>query len=65
MLQCGALESANKRQTGILGDRLARLSSGGRKWFHSRSNMTSALPAPEQADKVLRSPWRLENWIVF
>jgi hypothetical protein len=47
--------------TDILGDRLARLSSGGRKCFQSRSNMTSALPAPEQADEVLRSPWRLET----
>jgi len=47
--------------TDILGDRLARLSSGGRKRFQSRSNMTSALPAPEQADEVLRSPWRLET----
>ena len=45
----------------ILGDRLARLSSGGRECFHSISNKASALPAPEQADKVLRSPCRLET----
>jgi hypothetical protein len=47
--------------TDILGDRLARLSSGGRECFHSISNKASALPAPEQADKVLRSPCRLET----
>jgi hypothetical protein len=44
-----------------LGDRLAKLSSGGRECFHSISNMASALPAPEQADKDLQSPCRLET----
>jgi hypothetical protein len=43
-----------------LGERLARLSLGGRECFHSISNMASPLPAPEQADKVSRSPCRLE-----
>jgi hypothetical protein len=47
--------------TDILGDRLAKLSSGGRERFHSISNMASALPAPEQADKGLQSPCRLET----
>src|ERR1700737_3638710 len=47
--------------TDILGDCLARLSSDGRECFHSISNMASALPAPEQDDKVLRSPCRLET----
>src|SRR5450755_4903212 len=53
--------------TDILGDRLARLSSGGRECFHSISNMASALPAPEQADKVSRSlaGWKLDSFYSF
>jgi hypothetical protein len=47
-----------------LGDRLAKLSSGGRECFHSISNMASALPAPEQADKDLQSPCRLETALI-
>ena len=47
--------------TDILGGRVAKLSSGGREYFHSISNMVSALPAPEQADKGLQSPCRLET----
>jgi hypothetical protein len=50
--------------TDILGDRLAKLSSGGRECFHSISNMASALPAPEQADKDLQSPCRLETALI-
>jgi hypothetical protein len=53
--------------TDILGGRLARLSSGGREYLHSISNIPR-MPlgerparAPEQTDKVLRSPCRLET----
>jgi hypothetical protein len=46
--------------TDIPGDRLAKLSSGGRECFHSISNTASALPAPEWADKITIS-CRLET----
>ena len=49
----GQIFSAPPPITDILGERLARLSSGGRECFHSISNMASALPAP------------VGNWIIF
>src|ERR1700730_15893784 len=59
--RCDQMFSALPPITDILGGRLARLSSGGREYFHSECPLASALPAPEQTDKVLRSPCRLET----
>jgi hypothetical protein len=53
-----------------IGGRLARLSSGGRECFHSISNiprmpLASALPAPEQTDKVLLAGWKQDIFLLI